>query len=122
MDYSISDKNDAKAFLFSLINSYNYPIKLTITNPGSAIVYGFKPNQIAFGSGVDLLINIDGSYINGPWGSSNLGFTYRVPSFLSIDPIEINSFFGGTQTYHETYPPTFEITEIEVYTLDSKSH
>jgi len=107
IDYT--DKYDAKAFLFSLINSYNIPVKMTISSPWNAI-YSY-PNIVFGNNGVpDLSIDID--YASG---FSYLGNSYRVPSFLSTDPSEINSFLGGSQY--------FKISEIEVFSVqvDCKS-
>lgn len=94
---------DNRAFLFSLINTYGIPVKLAITNPSYAI-YSYTSNQIMFGSGSDLAVNF-----NDASGYSNLGNSYRVPSFLSTDPNEIYSFLGGSFS--------FRISEIEAYSI-----
>ena len=118
IDYS--NKYDAKAFLFSLINSYNIPVKMAISSPWNAI-YSYPyaittistiSTPILFGNtgNSDLSIDIDYAL-----GFSYLGNSYRVPSFLSTDPNEINSFLGGSQY--------FKISEIEVFSVqvDCKS-
>jgi len=112
IDYS--NKYDAKAFLFSLINSYNIPVKMTISSPWNAIYSNSIPSStpILFGNNGNSDLSIDIDYA---LGFSYLGNSYRVPSFLSTDPSEINSFLGGSQY--------FKISEIEVFSVqvDCKS-
>jgi hypothetical protein len=91
---------DSNAFLFSLVNSYNYPVKMLVFNPQYAIYInpGYGPY---FGSG-DLYISSDGSY-----GKSNLGYNYQLPSFLPTSFSQ--SFLAGSYS--------FKPIEIEVYAV-----
>jgi hypothetical protein len=71
-------KYDLNAFLFSLINAFNNPIKMLVTNPQYAI-YSYPYYGPTFGSGNDLSISNYGSYCY-----SNLGNAYKLPSFFNI--------------------------------------
>jgi hypothetical protein len=91
---------DSNAFLFSLVNSYNIPVKMLVTNPQNAI-YTSQYYGPTFGGGHDLYINSDSSY-----GYSNLGNSYQVPSFLTNSS---QSFLAGSSS--------FKPIEIEVYAI-----
>jgi len=90
---------DYEAFLFSLVNSYNTPVKMLVAQPSYAIISG-SSHHIYFGGDGSLYLSNDGTT-----GSSYFNSYYRVPSFLATN--EINSFLGGA--------PSFNIFEIEVY-------
>ena len=90
---------DSNAFLFSLVNSYNTPVKMFVISPQDAI-YTSPYNGPAFG-GNDLYISSDGSY-----GFSNLGSNYQLPSFLTTSS---QSFLAGSYS--------FKPIEIEVYAI-----
>jgi len=91
---------DSNAFLFSLVNSYNIPVKMLVTNPQNAI-YTSQYYGPTFGGGHDLYINSDSSY-----GYSSLGNSYQVPSFLTYSS---QSFLAGSYS--------FKPIEIEVYAI-----
>jgi hypothetical protein len=89
---------DSNAFLFSLVNSYNYPVKMLVFNPQYAICS--SPNYgPVFGNGHDLFISSDYSV-----SYSNLGYGYQLPSYL---PHDSKSFLAGSYN--------FRAIEVEVY-------
>jgi hypothetical protein len=90
---------DSNAFLFSLVNSYNTPVKMLVFNPQNAI-YASSYYGPTFGGGHDLYLSSDSSY-----GYSNLGYSYQVPSFLTSS----QSFLAGSYS--------FKPIEIEVYAI-----
>ncbi len=96
-------KNDSNAFIFSLINKLNKPLKMKCINSGQAIFCSpsFGPN---FG-GYDLEI-FNNSNINSD-SNSNLGGSYKHPDYEK-DSNETKSFLAGSYT--------FQVSEIEVYT------
>jgi len=93
---------DYEAFLFSLVNSYNTPVKMLVAEQASYYAIYSVGRHINFGGDGALYLSNDGTT-----GSSNFdsNYHYRVPSFLATN--EINSFLGGA--------PSFNIFEIEVY-------
>jgi len=92
-------QTDYEAFLFSLVNSYNTPVKMLVAGPYYAILSEFS-RHIYFG---DRALSLSG---DGTTGSSYFNYYnyYETPSFLTDDP---NIFLGGSQN--------FKIIEIEVY-------
>ena len=94
-------KYDSNAFLFSLINAYNKPVKMLVTDPQDAIHASYGPT---FGGGHDFYINSDGSS-----GYSNLGHSYQLPSFLTYGTLSAQSFLAGSYN--------FKPIEIEVYSI-----
>ncbi len=95
-------KYDSTAFLFSLINTYKYPIKINVTEPNYA-VYISPYNSITFDSDLECT-NFQ--------CSSNLGDSYKLPNFLTYGTNEAQSFLGGS--------PQFQVIEMEVYSIDRK--
>jgi hypothetical protein len=95
---------DPNAFLFSLINTYNTPVKMLVTYPQEAIYSYYSYYGPTFGSGLDLYINDGGSY-----SYSNLGYSYQLPSFLNTTSgsPSAQSFLAGSYN--------FKAFEIEVY-------
>ena len=106
---------DSNAFIFSLVNAYNYPTKMNVTNPQNAIQIG-QANHITFGgystmsnennymdTGNDLTVSNDGSSC-----VSHLGNSYQMPSNISYPTSQY--FLGGSQN--------FQLFEIEVYSVD----
>ena len=94
---------DSNAFLFSLVNSYNYPVKMLVFNPQFIhAIYTSPYYGPTFGGGQDLYISSDGSY-----GYSNLGHSYQLPSFLPTSFSQ--SFLAGSYS--------FKPIEIEVYAV-----
>ena len=94
-------QTDSESFLFSLVNSYNTPVKMLVAEQASyyAIISEFS-RHIYFGGPGALYLSDDGTT-----GISNFNYNhYETPSFLTDDP---NIFLGGSQN--------FKIIEIEVY-------
>ena len=92
---------DSNAFLFSLINQYDYPIKLNIKSDKVAYaIYGHPSYGPYFGDAPDLYI-ADQSNSNTN-SFSQLGGTYDLPQNFA--------FLAGT--------PYFSTLEIEVYQID----
>jgi len=92
---------DSNAFLFSLVNSYNIPVKMIVTNPYNAI-YTSQYYGPTFGGGHDLYINSDGTACY-----TELGNSYQLPSFLTVGTFAAQSFLAGSYF--------FRAVEIEVY-------
>ena len=92
---------DSNAFLFSLINQYDYPIKLNIKSDKVAYAINANPSYGPyFGDAPDLYI-ADQSNSNTN-SFSQLGGTYDLPQNFA--------FLAGT--------PYFSTLEIEVYQID----
>jgi hypothetical protein len=97
-------KNDQNAFIFSLINKLNKPLKMKCIDLKTAIYCqnSLGPN---FGS-YDFEINND-SNINTD-SNSNLGDSYKHPDYEK-DSNEAKSFLAGSHK--------FKVSEIEVYKI-----
>jgi hypothetical protein len=95
---------DSNAFLFSLTNAYNTPVKLLLNNPESAI-YSYPSYGPTFGNGHDFHINSDGSL-----GYSNLGYAYQLPSFLSYGTTSAQSFLAGSYSFTPIEIESYAIT------------
>ena len=96
-------KYDSKAFLFSLVNAYNTPVKMNISNPSYAI-YSNPSYGPTFGYNHDLYFSDQSNPKNG---YSNLGYSYKLPNFLTYGSTEAQSFLAGSKN--------FRIAEIEVF-------
>jgi len=96
-------KNEENAFIFSLINKLNKPLKMKCINSKRAI---FCQNSLGpnFG-GYDLEI-FNNSNINSD-SNSNLGGSYKHPDYEK-DSNEAKSFLAGSHK--------FKVSEIEVFT------
>jgi hypothetical protein len=97
--------SDPNAFIFSLVNKYNEPIKMKV-DPGN-IQYslcGAASYGPFFGGGHDFAIfnNADSNKDS----YSNLGFSYKHPNY-STGSIEAKEFLAGSFN--------FQLREIEVY-------
>jgi len=94
--------SDSNAFLFTLTNPSNMPLKLAITVSGNALYDGASYGP-TFGSGHDMHIS-DGSNINN--GSSNI-LSYSIPNGNS--GLAGGSFMFGVSS--------FQVAEIEVFLM-----
>jgi hypothetical protein len=96
-------KNDQNAFIFSLVNKLNEPLKMKCINPKRAIFChkNLGPN---FG-GYDFEININSN--SNSHSISYLGQSYKHPNYAS-DSNEGKSFLAGCHK--------FQVSDIEVYT------
>ena len=92
-------RSDSTAFLYSLVNSYNVAVKMSATQADYAI-YAYPYYSIVLGAGNDL-------YCSNDQCSSNLGYSYKLPSFLTYGSSEPQSLLGGSYN--------FQAVEIEVY-------
>jgi len=106
-------QSDSDAFLFSLINQYNYPVKLNLKNPvglySSNAVYASTGYGPTFGNGNDLYI-ADQSYLNLN-SRSQLGSAYQLPfSNMTYGSTAAQSFLAGSYN--------FQPIEIEIYFVD----
>ncbi len=81
---------DEDAFLFSLINAYNLPVKLNVLKPQNAVLVApyYGPSF-----GFDLDIALDGSF-----GRTSLGESYNFPSFIPSYN-NAQTFLAGSQTF-----------------------
>ena len=95
-------RSDSNAFLYSLVNSYNISVKMNFTQTENAIDCS-PSNGVAFGNVRDLSCSCDQC-------NSYLGFSYKLPSFLSYGSDEPYSFLGGSRF--------FQAVEIETYWID----
>jgi hypothetical protein len=95
-------KYDSNAFIFSLVNNYNITFKMPVIIPEYAI-YASNSYGPTFGGSHDFYINSDGSYC-----SSNLGYAYQLPSFLTYGTTSAESLLAGSRY--------FTPLDIEVYT------
>jgi hypothetical protein len=104
-DLTSESKPDYDAFLFSLVNRENKPIKMKITQgyEKTAIDCGSNSGP-TFGVGNDLFIS---SHSNANMLSfSNLCYSYKHPSY-GRDSKEAKAFLAGSNN--------FSVVEIEVY-------
>jgi len=98
---------DSNAYLFSLINQNNYPIKLKILNPNYAI-YASPSYGPTFGNGFDLFIANQSN--NNTNSYSNLGSSYQLPVGFTSGTTAVQSFLAGSFN--------FQPFEIEVYSIN----
>ena len=97
-------KRDRNAFLFSLVNQENHPIKIKVSQPQHAFIChpSYGPS---FGRGSDIFI---APFSNTNAGSySNLGSSYSHPQY-SKGSAQAQNFLAGSFN--------FKMSEIEVYT------
>ena len=102
-------KFDTNAFLFSLVNSYNTSVKMSMSIiPLRYAIYASSNYGPTFGEGHDLYVGSDGTQ-----GYSNLGYSYQLPSFLANNGYysqQAHSFLAGSYN--------FQLVEVEVYQID----
>lgn len=93
---------DPSAFIFSLVNRHNTPVRMNVINSGQAI--GRDPNTgPVFGSGKYIFIAND-SY-NSANSSSYVGNSYQLPE----------SYFSRNESLAES--TNFKVKEIEVFLI-----
>ena len=95
-------KSDPTAFMFSLVNEYNFPVKMDVVQSDYAILT-YPSDRIAFGNGLDL-------FCFKYQCQSNLGRSYQLPNFLTYGTTEAQSFLGGSYK--------FQTVEIEVFFVE----
>lgn len=100
-------KSDPNAFIFSLVNELNMPVKMNIKLSDYA-VYASPSSGPIFGNGDDLAISFDNKSNNISYGVSNLGSSYQYPYFFTKET-DAFKFLGDSKQ--------FEINEIEVYSV-----
>ena len=100
-------QTDANAFIFSLINQYNYPVRLNVTNAANAIFASSSYGPI-FGNGFDLYIA--DQFISNTNSRTQLGNAYQLPLNMTYGTMASQSFLAGS--YY------FQPIEIEVYSIN----
>jgi len=128
-------KYDENAFLFSLVNDHNTPVRMNITPSHPAIMVGFEFYQFIFGqtdlpdsatqfhrwvsNGINT--NIDASDLHVELflkqGYSDIGRSYQLPSFLLNSKNKTNVskiFLAGAEIF---YP-----IDIEVYSSTDRKY
>jgi hypothetical protein len=107
-------KEDANAFLFSLVNKEKNPVKINIAvgEEKSAILacetFGPFFGKFNEQTGCDILINLN--KLHGEYSLSNIGSSYFLPNYQH-DSIKAKSLMSG---FNDSY---FRIEEIEVFQL-----
>ena len=99
-------KQDNNAFIFSLVNKDNKPIKMKQTNPAYAIIC-YSSYHINFGGGHDFHIATNSNTSNSSY--SDLGCTYKHPTY-QYQSNEAKSFLAGSNHFYTS--------EIEVFRVD----
>jgi hypothetical protein len=101
---------DSNAFLFSLTNLLNYPVKLNIqASMASYAIFADPSSGPCFGKGYDLCYQ---PFTTGILGASNLGYAYQLPLNYRFYSNDAQCFLAGNQI--------FQISEIEVYSINCK--
>ena len=103
-------KEDKNAFIFSLVNKHNQPIKMKTQNPSKSIEADIKWGVIfgcGFFGGRDIIISSNSNTNND--SHSNLGGVYLHPSFQNGSN-EAKRFLAGSYF--------FSTDEIEVYKVE----
>ena len=104
-----SSKTDSSAFIFSLINKYNYPVKLNNTLGGSNAIYSDPSYGPTFGGGHDFYISGQSNINTNSY--SSLGYSYQLPfTNFTYGSTAAQSFLAGSYN--------FQTLEIEVYSID----
>jgi hypothetical protein len=101
---------DKNAFIFSLINKDNQPVKMKIKLPERAIFCRPDHGPMFGVANCDFFI-CDYSNLNLNSGSPDLGQTYAHPRYAHGSS-EAKSFLAGSER--------FQVAEIEVFKLDTK--
>ena len=96
-------KSDPNAFLFSLTNSYNTSVKMPVRNSQNAI---FTNPQYGptFGQGYDAYFDSNLNFF-----SYSLGYSYQLPSFLTLYNQKAQSFLAGSYN--------IQPFDVEVYSI-----
>ena len=102
-DSSSDDKSDANAFIFSLTNKDNKPVKMNI-NPNAHKYSITCDSEYGPTFGSDIVISNNSNTTMD--GYSHLGYTYRHPQY-EYGTNEAKTFLAGSFN--------FQLAEIEVY-------
>jgi hypothetical protein len=108
-DKSDQYKTDGNAFLFSLVNKHNTPVKLKIDEKAAnRAIYCGSRHGPSFGLGTgDISIGFDSDEMTQ--GVSNIGASYLLPDFISRSN-ETRLFFSETSPFY--------VMDIEVFKRD----
>ena len=88
-------KYDANAFIFSLVNNYNISVRMNATQPQNAILASYY-NGPTFGNSNDIYIADDSNASINSF--SNLGYGFKLPSFILNSSNSTNSTFNSSTT------------------------
>jgi hypothetical protein len=105
-------KQDNNAFIFSLVNKDNKPIKMKQTNPASAI-FPYSSYHITFGAGHDFKTATNSNTSGESY--SELGYTYKHPTY-QYQSKEAKNFLAGLYQFYTS--EKFYTSEIEVFKVD----
>ena len=94
---------DDAAFIFSLLNPFNKPVKIEVTTSGYAI-YSYYYSGPTFGNGHDFYIPDN---FNESTSRTSLNNSYKIPGSLNISS---NLLLVGSSS--------FIVSELEVYQLE----
>ena len=97
-------KYDANAFIFSLVNDDQRPVKMKINQNNQKAIRSNRFFGLIFGGGHDLYIFSDSN--TNTTSYSNLGFTYQHPNY-QYKSAQAKSFLAGSYK--------FSTSEIEVF-------
>ena len=97
-------KKDRNAFIFSLVNDDNYPIKIDVTQHIKQAIYCDHSSGPSFGGGHDFYISSNSNKNKDSY--SNLGLSYIHP-YYTYESTEAENFLAGSNE--------FSTSEIEVY-------
>ena len=102
-----SYKSDSNAFLFSLVNPSNNPIKMPVHQYPQYAIYATPSYGPTFGGGHDLHTP---DSPNSNQGYLNLGHSYKVPNYITYGS-SAQSYLDGAYN--------FKVSEIEVFVRNS---
>jgi hypothetical protein len=97
-------KQDPNAFIFSLVNGDNKPIKMKANQNIQNAIKCYSSYGPTFGGGHDFCISSDST--TNAKSYSNLGYSYQHPNY-QYNSNEAKSFLAGS--------PNFSTSEIEVF-------
>jgi hypothetical protein len=101
--------SDSSAYIFSLVNTYNYPCKLKQVQANSPVsIRSLNEAGPIFGNGYDIFI---ANQSNSNTNSMSYFYTYQYPSSVVSAGANANSFLAGFSY--------FQTVEIEAYTINS---
>ena len=103
---NIINKQDPNAFIFSLVNNDNKPIKMKINQNGQNAIYCYRTWGPTFGKGFDFHISSDSN--TNRHSITDLGKTYQHPNY-QINSNDAQSFLARSYKFSTREIEVFEI-------------